>query len=161
MLIPPPSMTSTHANTVSLTNNSSSFVTLDTTLLLLFTYCRKCFSDFHSNHVWKCFPCKNHRWLTGAVGLCSWPGPIGLTLSGGGAGEQVAVHAGVNDRVGERGPVQAKHSAVTGSAGVATLHGWGVGRRSRQWETNPVFRKPAWEHVVYLGHCHILITVSL
>lgn len=64
------------------------------------------------------------RNLTGAVGLRSRPGPVGLTQPGGGAGEQVSVHAGVDDGVREGRPIQTEHSAITGCARVPTLNSW-------------------------------------
>lgn len=61
--------------------------------------------------------------LTGTVWLYPGPGPVGQTQPGGGTREEVPVHAGVNDRVGEGGPVQAKHSAVAGSTRITALDG--------------------------------------
>lgn len=76
-------------------------------------------------------PSRNNRYLTGAVGLRSRPGPVGLTQPGGGAGEQVAVHAGVDDSVRKRRSVQAEHSAIAGRARVTALNSWGETTRER------------------------------
>ena len=71
---------------------------------------------------------------TGAVGLYCGPGGVGLALPGGGATEQVAVHAGVDDRVGERRPVQTEDSPVTGRPRVTTLDRCGEGEREGERE---------------------------
>ena len=69
--------------------------------------------------------------LTGAVGGVARPGAVGQALSGGGARQQVAVHAGVDDRVGEGGAVQPEHPSVTRGPWVPTLHRCTGGQRRK------------------------------
>lgn len=72
--------------------------------------------------------------LTCAVWSRARPRAVGQTLACGRAAEEVSLHAGIHDGVGESCSIQAGNTAVSGRVRVTTLHGCKGGREKRRGE---------------------------